>query len=478
MAMNLKTVLDGKAGQQELSRILKEARNDVYKDVARKRSKAKLNVLEGQLQRIFYPTGSTAISSDYYNRRMSQATEQQLVDIFNNFDFESNTKGHYEANTAMSPNTLKISMEGASNALEGALKRLENFQSLKNEKQIEEVTKRIRDLVARGNNILKEAENNYVLQFGQQRIVGDLFNESVKIVNQLRAFSKALSIPDMVSPQEAGILFEEALALTNFIDVSSNACITQGMRNYAIDKSQFGAEPVARNARGGIAVSYEVDASLFKDLEEAKKQGFKIKKGNATFNYSYDPTAAKQGKMDVQLHYNDGSREDYRISAKRWSGGAGDLGETSIDAGINRVGGLNVAEAYKFAVLTPRKDQINNEIPKYTALQNAHDFAILALKADIAMGISQGVTRSGAGYANVLVVDTGSSIKVRDLATIVLNQEEKLSKYSPKEIYNSAISSYNRIAKLQHGRTQSYLGLITSSLNKMKVTINMSFKGA
>jgi hypothetical protein len=39
------------------------------------------------------------------------------------------------------------------------------------------------------------------------------------------------------------------------------------------------------------------------------------------------------------------------------------------------------------------------------------------------MGLSQGKAASGAGYANVLVVDTGSSIKVRDLATLVLSKE-------------------------------------------------------
>jgi len=51
------------------------------------------------------------------------------------------------------------------------------------------------------------------------------------------------------------------------------------------------------------------------------------------------------------------------VSAKRWSRGFGDLGETSIDAGITRAAGQSVAEAYKFAVLTPNKDWLNNETP-------------------------------------------------------------------------------------------------------------------
>jgi hypothetical protein len=50
------------------------------------------------------------------------------------------------------------------------------------------------------------------------------------------------------------------------------------------------------------------------------------------------------------------------------------------------------------------------------------------------MGLNQKTSSSGAGYANVLVVDTGSSIKVRDLAEIVQKEEYKLSRYYPDEI--------------------------------------------
>ena len=91
------------------------------------------------------------------------------------------------------------------------------------------------------------------------------------------------------------------------------------------------------------------------------------------------------------------------------------------------------------------------------------------------MGLSQGKTSSGAGYANVLVVDTGSSIKVRDLASIVLDEKQKLSQYNAANIENSANSIYKTMANLNHGRTQSYLGMMTSVLNKMKVTMNLSF---
>ena len=92
------------------------------------------------------------------------------------------------------------------------------------------------------------------------------------------------------------------------------------------------------------------------------------------------------------------------------------------------------------------------------------------------MGLNQGKTDSGAGYANVLVIDTGSSIKVRDLASIVLSTTNQLGKYNPADVESSANQIYNAMSKIAQGRTQSYLGLMTSTLNKMKVTINLSVK--
>lgn len=470
MAINLKYILDGSAGQSELSQILFQARSQIYADVKAKSSKANLGALEGRLHRIFYG-GTTAISVDYYSSRISSSTEQQLIEIFNNFDFELNKTGHHKATTAISPNTLKRSMDSAKSALDIALKKLENLDSITSKEKIENIQQQIETLLAQGANILENGERG--MQIGQERIIGKSFEDAIPIVNQLMAFSKALSIPDFVSPQEAGILFEEALALTNFVDDSSQAVITKELKSLATSLTQFGSESIKRG--DGNLISYSVTSSLFNDEKEAKARNFKIQKGNATFTYSYNPSAARQGKMDVQLYYDSGNKEDYRVSAKRWSRGFGDLGETSIDAGITRAAGQSIAEAYKFAVLTPWIDWLDKTVPSYMAVQNAHDFATLALKSDIAMGLKQGITESGAGYANVLIVDTGSAIKVRDLATLVISDSQKLSKYNPTEIQSSANSIYNSMFNLAHGRTQSYLGKMTSILNKMKVTMNLSF---
>ncbi len=96
--------------------------------------------------------------------------------------------------------------------------------------------------------------------------------------------------------------------------------------------------------------------------------------------------------------------------------------------------------------------------------------AQLALKADIAMGYGQGE----AGYANVLVVDNGNAIKVFDIASIV--NTYRLSGYNSGSIQSAAINNYNSMKNVMIGRTDHYLGAMTSSLNKMQVTIRLNAK--
>lgn len=471
MAIQLKHVLDGNVGQQELSTILQSARATILADVKAKSSSANLKALETRLNKIFYPVGVTAISTDYYNRRLATSTEEQLLTAFRNFNFETNRSGHYSAKTGMSPATLANSMKGAATAMKTLMTTISQVDSATDKELLESLSKQLDSLMAEGNRILENGER--FLQFGQERIGGEDLQNAIRIVNQLMAFSKALSIPDFVTPQEAGILFEEALALTNYVDDASTDFINEELRKLATSTSQFGAQAINRGDVGTI--SYNVDAKLVGSAQEATAKGFKIIRGNATYTYSYNPSSARQGKMDVQLYYNSDVKDDYRVSAKRWSRGSGDLGETSIDAGISRAAGQSVAEAYKFAILTPNRDWANSEIPTYLAADAAHEFAKTALKSDIAMGLNQGKTAGGAGYANVLVIDTGSAIRVKDLAAIV-EGNQALSKYNPSTIEASANGIYNSMSKILTGRTQSYLGLITSTLNKMKVTINLSVK--
>ena len=466
MAINLKTVLDGNEGQSELSSILNNATDEIRKDLEAKKTRANLVELEEWLNNIFYPVGVTTISADYYNQRMSTSTEKQLNEVFNNFDFESNKTGHYNAKAAISPETLRRAIDGAGKNLKTLIQQISNMDSSANLEHLLGLKKTLIALIREANSILKNAERTF--QFGDERIAGQDFEKVLPIINQLMAFSKALAVPDFISPQEAGILFEKALALTNFVDDITDDTVDEELREIALAVGHYGSETFLRGNAG--LVTYTVSSNAI-GKRKAKKNGFKINQGNASYSYSYNPSSAKQGKMDVQLVFPGEGMENYRVSAKRWSKGYGDLGETSIDAGISRASGISVAEAYKFAVLKPKKDWANQEVPNYIAASSAHEFAKFALKTDIAMGLNQGVQQSGAGYANVLVVDTSSQIKVFDLAEIV--EKAELYRYNASGVESEANKAYRALSQVTTGRTQSYLGLMTSTLNKMKVTIKM-----
>lgn len=470
MAIKLRDVLDGNKGQQNLTNILANASNEIKADIQSKRSNANNYVLENYLNGIFYPTGDTQISTEYLLDRTAQVSEAQILDIFNNFNFEENTSGKVKNQQAINKTTVITLINSVEKNLEIVGNKVSNLGSLVAKEAIEELKIKIEQLIGQAQSVLNSAELQKM--FGKEGfITGESFQQLKPIINQLKAFSNILSVPDFVSPQEAGLLFEKALAKVNFVESAENQ-ITDEL----LEQVLFGAESIRRGGKNDTGlVSYNINANIKKDQSQQSLTGFILNQGQMTI--SYDPFSARQGKMDVQLNYNAPDAGDYRISAKRWSRGYGDLGETSIDAGISRAAGISVAEAYKYAVLKPSVDWAppKREVPAYSAYEQAHKLAKIAISSDIAMGLNQGITSSGAGYANLLIIDTGSAIKVKNLADLIYNADEKniLSKYNASEIENNALSVYRKMARIQTGRSNTYLGLMTSVLNKMKVTINV-----
>lgn len=470
MAIKLRDVLDGNKGQQNLTNILANASNEIKADIQSKRSNANNYVLENYLNGIFYPTGDTQISTEYLLDRTAQVSEAQILDIFNNFNFEENTSGKVKNQQAINKTTVITLINSVEKNLEIVGNKVSNLGSLVAKEAIEELKIKTEQLIGQAQSVLNSAELQKM--FGKEGfITGESFQQLKPIINQLKAFSNILSVPDFVSPQEAGLLFEKALAKVNFVESAENQ-ITDEL----LEQVLFGAESIRRGGKNDTGlVSYNINANIKKDQSQQSLTGFTLNQGQMTI--SYDPFSARQGKMDVQLNYNAPNAGDYRISAKRWSRGYGDLGETSIDAGISRAAGISVAEAYKYAVLKPSVDWAppKREVPAYSAYEQAHKLAKIAISSDIAMGLNQGITSSGAGYANLLIIDTGSAIKVKNLADLIYNADEKniLSKYNASEIENNALSVYRKMARIQTGRSNTYLGLMTSVLNKMKVTINV-----
>lgn len=467
MAIKLKQVLDGNQGQQDLASVLAKATNEIKFDILSKRSNIEVHKLQGRLHNIFYPTGISQISQDYLLSRIATATEEEIIQAFQSFDFENNMSGGQIKNTrSINKETVLRIINSVRKNLEITGEKISNLNSLTTEKILEDFTTRVDSLINQANEIMASAE---LTKMGF--ITKDSFNQLIPIVNQLAEVSTILSQQDFVSPQEAGLLFEKALAKVNFIKMAEDQIVDE-----LVDQAVFGAESIRRGGKNNKGpVSYSINAKVVEDRKNQAPTGFTLSQGAMTIKY--DPFAAKQGKMDVQLYYNTPNAKNYRISAKRWSKGYGDLGETSIDAGITRAAGIGVAEAYKYAVLRPQKDwaEPKNEIPVYSAWEDAHAFAKIAISSDIAMGLNQGKTASGAGYANLLVIDTGEAIKVRNLADIIIDADKTkiLSGYDAETVGSNALAVYRKMARIQQGRSNTYLGLMTSVLNKMKVTIRL-----
>ena len=467
MAMTLKYVLDGGGGQADLAGQLAGATAAIRANVAKYQTKADLTKLEHQLNGLFYPVGTSAISDWYFQQAISLNTEESLSQAFEAFDFENNTGGYQTNTQRIKVSTVQKALETAVKAVDVMGQQIANLPESVNKAHLSSLLDQARQKVAEGQQIAQQAEADMgVGSFIFKNKSSETFDNIMMIVNQLRAFSSTLYNGGLglVTPQQAGLIFEKALALADYKDTATEDTIPELLEQI----SNAGQKVIAR---GGGLVSYTMDINAV-DLKEAREsKHFKINEENMTVTYSYNPGAAKQGKMDVQLNFGNPTSQDYRISAKRWGKGTGDLGSTSIDAGITRTAGIGVAEAYKFAVLTPSQDQFDvskDGTPSFSAVSSAHEMAQIALKADIAMGYGQGE----AGYANVLAVDNGNAIKVYDIASIVNNY--KLSGYNSGSIQNAAISNYNSMKNVMLGRTDHYLGLMTSTLNKMQVTIRVN----
>lgn len=322
----------------------------------------------------------------------------------------------------------------------------------------------LKDTINKANNIfnqgkilVQQVENEYMLT-ESSFMIGDSFLQAREIINAIRGLSIAAN-SNTLTLSQLGNEFEKSLAKINLMEEAENI-----VDEMLMEEQHKGSKTVSRGS--GNLISYDVDISI-DNINNLKKNGFKTQKGNAIF--TYNPFEKKQGKMDVQLNFQDnlGQSDTFRISAKRWTTDYGSFGTTSIDAGITRSGGQTVAEAYKLALLSPNFDSYGSPNATISSGYAAHDFAKAALKADIIMGLSQ-----DEGYANTLVIDTGSKIIVRDISSLIEKENLTINNYLSSNLDSLALAKYKILNSQTTDRTSSYLGLMTNSLNKMKVSIN------
>ena len=473
MALVLKIALDGTAGQQELSGILQAAKNNILEEVKSKRTNNNIQNLEDQLNNLFYPKGEGKNFSDFLNGIELTNKEDTLETIFNKFDFEDkNTwENNYQSKQYIKNTTLTKAIED----LKNVISKIESTPNYINIETLSNALKQCSAYIEKGNEILKQEVTKF---FGDKSYLSNS-KDAVEIINLANTLNKMINNPNRITNDDAGKIFERALARVNFIEQYGEDIIFNDNKSLDLTNYHFGSKLVERGS--GNLINFTIKANIVNDneiLDKAKNKynaNFKINEKNMEISYSYNPYEAKQGKMDVSIKLPAEKVEPYRISAKNWMhNGTGDLGNTNIFGGIARSvnGNMTVINAYKLAVLKPKEDQMDpnkDEVPNNISAQDAHDFAKMALKADVAMGLSQKT-----GYANVLVVNNGKEIKVYDLVNIV--EKSNLAGYNEGTIEGEANNAYEKIESLIRDRTNTYLNLMTLALQKMKVTINLSTK--
>lgn len=451
---------ENKAGQ--LAATLQAARNKIYRDVLSKKSKADIVDFETQLNGIF----AVKKPQSYSNFGATDAQEyvggefvDTIIERFEAFQLDGQSSGANDTRTTFERATLLASVNNTIQTLKMISQQMANLPANVSADRLKAILQEMGHQVSKAVNILDNDANfqRYKQDKKKERFIGANAKDVINLINYLNAFVKTMNA-STDSMKAVGDAFEEWLtkAANDFIEQNSHQIIKG---------AQTGAESVKR---GNETVSYTMTID---ELSEPDREAYGVSIDNMTI--SYDPGSYRQGKADVVYTSRAPGLEDsFRLSAKNWSHGYGDLGSTSIDAGITRSSSISTAEAYKIAVINKVKtmDKIAND---------AHEFAKMALAADIAMGISQGIQGADkGGYANLLVVNTGSRIVVKDLTDIVLKVADgvqNLSGYDEPQIESIASDIYNRINSIvKKGRTDTYLGLMTSVLNKMKVTIYVS----
>lgn len=465
MAFTLK-VLDSNASQQQLQNVLIQARRSIIKRAYKKQGAGNIKDLQATLNDIFYQSDNKFNYAQQLEENMSRISEKTLAEVVENFDFRSNYGEHYDSEHQIRTTTLV-------NALRTIENIINELPGENNSKKLLQKKNQLQQMLIKGRSYVSTIEAQYtdnqsygyILQKSDPR----MFKEVRKIINQANALI-SLQQNKTLTPSLLGFEFEKALAKIRLMEVAENMAYDLVEEEFA--DQHTGTTPTQRGTYGG-ALSYTISSSQM-NHQKLEDQGFVIENGNATF--TYNPFQNKQAKMDVKLYFNANTKKDaFRISAKRWTGHLGRFGETSIEAAINRSSdnrNHSIAEAYRLAVLVPNeiKDKMGNSLQAtLTANKQAHEFATMALKADIIMGLSQ-----REGYADVLVIDTGSEIIVKDIVDIILkNQAVILEGYNPIQIEKLASDTYRSIGGVINGRTKAYLANMASSLSKMKVAINI-----
>lgn len=465
-------------GQTSINGILNSTRESLNQEIKSHTSAADLVSFQNFLTEYYYPEDKTSINPnsavEEYLSILSEEASKEIIDVVSKYNFKALGQSPYKHKEGSSKETVTSYY----NKLTMSLQLLETAIATigpgggKTKQKLNNVRNNIKNLLSTVYSFLnnKEYDSALTRKVGYNIIYdGEVGKQAAKLCRRMALYVSAINSGKNMDKKRVGDAFEKSLdeAVSSFYD--------QNLGNF-IRSEVTGRSSIKRGVWDGKVlggVSYEIIAQGL-DKEALKKGGFETQVGNITFKYY--PGADKQGKMDV---YGEYTAAPLRISAKSWTkGSSNQVAETYIARGITRAVGPTIMEYYSLAMLNSEMDYLGNEHPKWISAKAGHDLAKVALTSDLVMGLNQRMVKddptSIGGQAEVLVIDTGSSIIVKDISSLVLDIS-KLRGYYEKNLENIAANIYKQMKKVKSpGRTNTYLGLYISTLDKIKVSYNLN----
>ena len=423
----------------------------------RQRAKGKnYKRLEKILNKIFYPKSNNYNFSEEQEIILEEEAQHLTENIIKNADVIIG-KDSIEIDRSKTLNISSIKQ-----AIQRAENTLEILPSKKNVR-IEDIQKSLEKLREYINEAKKEV-NDYV---GSSIIESDEnFDRFYIILHKLKSIA-SLSGLDNYS-QNKGIILEEIFGggasgtrSKNFNDFIND--LSEDLAGQGITGKRWGDLIQQRGENSIYIANFKTDKTRKKPTDKQVFNQIDIGNlGSITSTIRYNASAARQIKMDVSINFrpkNSKTTKIFRASLKNWGSNTRSLGETSILGAILRTSDTETTNIYSLCLLGE-----NN------TLMMAHRIARLSILMDIVTGFSQ-----KEGYADTLIINTGTSIKViNPISLINESYSQNIKGYNGEEIQDVASKKKKNMESIQSpGRTKLYCGNIQAYLAAKKVEVLM-----
>ena len=398
------------------------------KDALKKKADNRLKIsstnteeLQKFLQDFFYPkkqTGETGQNKEL-EKQLAQIYEEKTGKVFEDFSLGANKlklksldddlkiiREQYEQFSHVQKIQLNT-IDQRLNKCEMLLKKIDKLDKNKITEVQKEIEQEAKNLKKNLENFLKDYKKDGLKPEDYISIEKD--KSALALVEKIDKSYEKLSVYG-IYPKDYGNLFELALGLTQYnIDNIAEETVKELTVKELL-------EEVEKKVKGSEKVSGDTQFNV-KDIIE----GINFKKdGSVSLNKKKGAGSSRSQKMDIVFSFPQGQnkKRDYRVSAKNWET-SGDFGETSLWYVIQRT--FNLKEADAFLKTMGKSNASVNQ------LQEAHNFAKLAIFLDVIMGYSQ---KNGWVDTIVLNIRKQQKIIVESITNLLNGIEQKKGKIS------------------------------------------------